>query len=88
MGGGNLPTERHQGLAIGFVELGAIQRFDQIRTQLVGFLERLIAAETIHFRMIAGKQHVRNLDATPFRGLRVLSVLQQRETATSPPFNT
>ena len=27
--------------------------------------------------MIAGKQHVRNLDATPFRGLRVLAMLQQ-----------
>ena len=31
--------------------------------------------------MIAGKQHVRNLDTTPFRGLRVLAVLQQRVLA-------
>ena len=31
--------------------------------------------------MIAGKQHVRNLDATPFGRLRVLAMLQQRVLA-------
>ena len=53
MRAGNLPAQRHQRFAIGLVKLGTIQRLDEIRTQLVGLRQRLIAAETVDLRAAA-----------------------------------
>ena len=60
MGGGDLPAQGHQGLAIGLIQRLAIQCRDKVWPNLGGAGQRFVAAKTVHLAVVAGQQHIRH----------------------------
>ena len=62
MGGGDLPAQGHQGLAIGLIQRLAIQCRDKVWPNLGGAGQRFVAAKTVHLAVVAGEKDIWNYD--------------------------
>jgi hypothetical protein len=49
----DFPAKGYEGFAVGFVQIGTVQRFDEIGSDFAGACQGVIPAESVHFGVIA-----------------------------------